>query len=124
MRVTVMLSGSAAAAAEDKTNKEYISRAGVLVFFMNERRADGIEKLSQENDIIQYRICICADMSRTCLTLTREYQVKLQNCNLGSECKDIGALVRMKLIKSLTLKVSIIWTLGLCFPLEQFTNFV
>ena len=116
MRVTVMLSGSAAAAAEDKTNKEYISRAGVLVFFMNERRAYENEKLSQWNDNIQYRICICADMSRTCLTLTREYQVKLQNCNLGLECKDIGAVMRMKLIKSLTLKVALSGFWGVFSP--------
>jgi len=73
MRVTFMLSGFATAAAEDKTNKKYISRVGVLVFFMNERRVYENQKLSQWNDNIQYRICICADMSRTSLTVTSEY---------------------------------------------------
>ena len=53
-RVTVMLAGSAARAAEDKTSREYRSRARAFVAFMSEHRGNGIEKLSQKPRIIQY----------------------------------------------------------------------
>ena len=62
-----MLAVSAARAADDKTNKEYRSRASVFVVFMNEHRDNGIEKLSQKPIIIQYCEQNCDDKSGTCL---------------------------------------------------------
>jgi len=61
------LAGSAARAAEDKTSREYRSRARAFVAFMSEHRGNGIENLSQKPRIIQSCEQNCADMSRTCL---------------------------------------------------------